>query len=148
MKKVIKNCYLDTNILIFLQDKTSKFHQKTQLLFNKLIEEEYQIYISSLILDEYLYNLYRLLAGERADKLKILNSSLKKIFKIPHIGLINPTLEAKNHLKIINLMKQYNLKPRDAYHLFIMKENKIKYLATFDHDFDQVFEKGSIKKFE
>ena len=148
MKKVIKKCYVDTNILIFLQDENSRFYHQTRLLFNKLIEEEYKIYISSLIIDEYLYNLYRLIEGERADKLKILNFSLKKIFRIPHIGMINPSLETKRHIKVINLMKKYSLKPRDAYHLFIMKENKIKYLATFDNDFDQVFEKDSIKKLD
>jgi len=32
-------------------------------------------------------------------------------------------------------MKNYGLRPRDAYHLLAMKSNKITFLATFDWDF-------------
>lgn len=147
MRKAIKNCYIDANILIFLQNKKSLNHQKTILLFNKLLEEGYKVCISSLVIDEYLYNVYRLLEGDKLDKLKILKLNLKKVFKIPGIELINPSLEIKRHNKVINLMAKYNLRPRDAYHLFIMLENKIKYLATFDNDFDSVFKKGLVRKF-
>lgn len=147
MRKAIKNCYIDANILIFLQNKKSLNHQKTRLLFNKLLEEGYKVYISSLVIDEYLYNIYRLLAGDKLDKLKMLKLNLKKVFKIPGIELVNPSPEVKKHDKVINLMAKYNLHPRDAYHLFIMLENRIKYLATFDNDFDSVFKKGLVKKF-
>lgn len=44
-------------------------------------------------------------------------------------------------------MYKYNLRSRDAYHLFIMVENKVKFFATFDADFDKVFTKGKVKKF-
>lgn len=148
MRKATKSCYIDTNLLIYLQNKDSVFHSETVLIFKKLVEEDCRICISSLTIDEYLYNTYRLLEGSRLDKLKVLSLNLKRVFKMPGIKLINPSLEVKKHTKVVNLMRKFNLRPRDAYHLFITLENKIKYFATFDHDFDKVFEKGSIQKFE
>lgn len=148
MRKVTKSCYVDTNLLIFLQNKHSARYQETRLIFKKLIEKEYDLYISSLIIDEYLYNTYRLLSGNRQNKLKVLKSNLRRILKIPKIKLINPSLEEKKHLQVVNLMAKYNLDSRDAYHLFIMLGNKIKYLATFDSDFDKVFATGIIKSFK
>lgn len=147
MRKVINFCYIDTNILIFLQNKEAFYHRKTKLFFNKLLQEGCRVYISSLVIDEYLYNTYRLLEGDKSKKLKVLRQNIKKIFEIPGIALLNPPIELKKHSRILNLIEKYNLKPRDAYHLFIMLENKIKYLATFDSDFDKVFASGKIKKF-
>lgn len=148
MRKVTKSCYIDTNLLIFLQNKHSARYQETRLIFKKLIEKEYDLYISSLIIDEYLYNTCRLLSGNRQNKLKVLKSNLRRILKIPKIKLINPSLEEKKHLQIVNSMEKYNLDPRDAYHLFIMLANKVKFIATFDSDFDGVFKTKKIRKFE
>lgn len=70
MRKATKSCYVDTNLLIFLQNKNAVYHQETMLLFKKLADEEWEICISSLIIDEYLYNIYRLLEGNRQERLK------------------------------------------------------------------------------
>ena len=54
----------------------------------------------------------------------------------------------KDHLpEIMRLMRKYNLKPRDAYHLLTMLENEIEYIATYDKDFDKVIKSGIIKKY-
>lgn len=148
MKKVTKSCYLDTNILILLQNQNFTNHQQTKLIFSKFLKEGFQLFISSLVIDEYLYNTYRLIEAEKSKKLILLKKGFNKILKIPNINLVNPPLEFKKHKKIVDLMHKYNLKPRDAYHLFIMLENKIKYLATFDSDFDKVFEQGIVRRFE
>lgn len=144
----MSSCYLDANLLIYLQNKVSKFHSQTKLLIQHLIQEGFEIVISSLVLDEYFYNILRLMQGERVEKLENLRKEFRKILKIPKLKFINPPLQGSSHLKVLNLMKKHNLKPRDAYHLFMMKENRIKYLATFDNDFTRVFDTGIIKKFE
>lgn len=45
-------------------------------------------------------------------------------------------------------MEKFVLKPRDAYHLLTMKENRIRFFATFDKDFELVFRKGVVLEFD
>ncbi len=63
------------------------------------------------------------------------------------LTLVNPPLKPKYQLKVISFMKNYNLRARDAYHLLIIKSNKINYFATFDRDFEEVFKKKILKKY-
>lgn len=146
--KNMKRCYLDANFLIFLQDFDSSFYPKAEVILKKLIEEGFVLFISALVLDEFLMGSLRL-SGKSAEQMKEnLRLGLKTIFNIPNINLVNPPQDSEKHLKVVNLMAKFNLKPRDSYHLFIMLENKIKYLATFDSDFEKVFAAGIVKKFE
>lgn len=143
----MKKCCLDANLLVYFQDPQSPSNQEATAIIQKLTEESYEIIISSLVLDEYLYTSLKFSGKSRKEMKESLTKSLKRIFKLKNIILVNPGLELKKHLKVINLMVKYNLQPRDAYHLFIMLENKVKFLATFDSDFDKVFASGKIKKF-
>lgn len=142
-----KSCYLDANFLVYYQDKKSPFHYQVKLIMENLIIGGFELVLSSLSLDEYEYTVLRSFNNPKPEIIKNLKSGFRKLLKISDIKLINPPLEFKKHFKVLNLMQKYNLKPRDAYHLFIMLENKVKFLATFDSDFDKVFESGKIKKF-
>lgn len=143
----MSNCYLDANLLIYFQNRKSQFHKQTVQIIKNLVSKEYEVVISSLVLDEYLYKSLQLSEDSKSETLMRLRKGLKKIFKLPKVKLINPPLETAQHLKVIRLIKQHNLKPRDAYHLLTMLENKIKYFATFDNDFKKVFKKGLLTKF-
>lgn len=142
-----RSCYLDTNLLIYFQNSQSNYHEQAVATLDKLVQAQYQIFISSLVLDEYIYNTLKLLVGTREEKLANLKSSLKQIFKLPKFNLVNPPSEPKKHLRIFVIIAKFNLQPRDAYHIFTILENKIKYFATFDSDFDKVFNTSKIKKF-
>lgn len=142
----MKICYLDANTLAFLGNKNSSFHEKAVEIIEKLISSGYELTVSSLSLDEYFHTVLRFSQDPRDLAIKNLKREYKKLLKL-NIKLINPSLDEKKHLQVINLIAKYNLHPRDAYHLFMMLENKVKFLATFDHDFDKVFEKGRVKKF-
>lgn len=145
--KNMKKCYLDANFLVFLQDLNSPFYPQAEIILKKLIDEKFVIFTSSLALDEFLMGSLRL-SGKSIKEMRInLRLGLKTIFKLPNFNLAVLPKDPEKHLKVINLMAKYNLKPRDAYHLFIMLENKIKYFATFDSDFKEIFKKGKIKKF-
>lgn len=146
MKNMIR-CYLDANVLIYFQNPNSPFFEAAQKMIKSLVIKGNEILFSSLVLDEFLMGSLRQSTKNRNEMKVILKQGMKSIFRLPGFQLINPSLEPKNHLKIIDLMVKYNLKPRDAYHLFIMIENKVRYLATFDNDFEDVFKKGLIKKF-
>lgn len=145
--KGMKKCYLDANTLFYWQDSASPSNQDAKEIIEKLIGGRYQLFVSPLVLDEFIHNSVRF-SGKRIIEIKkSLSISLRKIFSLPRLQLVNPPLLPKAHFKVIYLMAKYNLHARDAYHLFILKENKIKYLATFDRDFEEIFTKGILKKF-
>lgn len=97
------------------------------------------MFISSLVLDEYFHNMIRFSKGSKQEAFLDLKNSFNKIIKMPNLNLVNPSSILTDQRKVINLMIKYKLRARDAYHLFIMKENKIKYLATSDNDFEEIF---------
>lgn len=143
----MKTCYLDANLLLYFNNPDSSFYSQADLILSKLINDAWQLFLSPLVLDEYFHNTLRFTKLPRGEALKVLIKSFNKIIKLPNIFLVNPTQDLKTQIKVLKLMITYQLRARDAYHLFIMKENKIKYFATFDHDFDSVFRKGLVRKF-
>lgn len=143
----MKKCYLDANLLFYWQDPKSPFNTVANDIINRLVEKEYLLFLSSLVLDEYLYTCLRFSGKSKKDMKNSLKLSMRRLIKIPHLQLINPPLDEKKHLRVVDLIAKYNLRPRDAYHLFIMMENKIKFLTTFDSDFEKVFASGVVKHF-
>ncbi len=147
MKKVTSSCYLDSNILIYYQDRGSPFYQQTQEMIGRLVKDGLSLVISPLVLDEYIYNTFASSDKTSKEKMQVIKLSLEEILKLPGLKVINPPLEKSKQFEVLRIMEKFSLKPRDAYHLLIALENKIKYLATFDHDFEGVFKKGILKKF-
>lgn len=143
----MKKCYLDTNLLLYYSNSESVFYNQASDTISQLINQGWTLCVSSLTLDEYFHNMIRFSRVSRQEAFKDLKRSFKRITKLPNLDLINPATQLVQQRKVINLMIKYQLKSRDAYHLFIMKENKIKYFATFDDDFEKVFQKGVMKKF-
>lgn len=143
----MKKCYLDTNILLYFTNPIAQFHEQTVGLISSLMVQNWALFISSLTLDEYFHNSLRFSQVSRKLALQDLKKGFSKIKKFRNINLVQAPLELKKHMKVLNIMDKYTLRARDAYHLFIMKENKIKHFATFDSDFDKVFEKNLIKQF-
>ena len=142
----MKKCYLDANFLFYYQDTHSSFHDRVVEIIEKLISEKFHLVLSALVLDEYLYTCLKFLGKPKDQIRKDLEESLVSIFRLPNITLINPPRDYKKYFKIVNLIVDFKFDPRDAYHLFMMLENKVKYLATFDNDFDQIFKKRIIRK--
>lgn len=145
--KSMKKCYLDANFLIFLHDCGGQFYSQAEIILKNLITEGFILFASPLVLDEFLMGSLRLSGKSASEMKKNLKLGLKTIFKIPNFNLVSPPQDFQKHLRVVNFMAEFNLKPRDAYHLLTMRENKIKYFATFDNDFEQVFKTNLIKKF-
>lgn len=144
----MKKCYLDANTLLYFTNPAAQFHETAIELISALLIQNYALFISPLILDEYFHNSIRFSQVPRRQALQDLKIGFGKIKKLKNINLVYSPLEFTKQTKVLNFMIKYQLRSRDAYHLFIMKENKIKYLATFDDDFENVFKQGLIKKFE
>lgn len=143
----MKRCYLDSNIVLSFIDSSAQFHNQSKQILTKLVAESWEINLSALVLDECFHNSLRFSKKSRQIAIKQLKFRYRKFIKLPNIKLVVQLPQLKKHTAVLNLMAKYNLRARDAYHLFIMKENRIKYLATFDNDFDSVFKKGLVKKF-
>ena len=134
--------------MIYFKDVSSPYHQESVALIEKLVAEKFGIFISPLCLDEYLHAVALYLKNLKSKNFEVeLKDYLKSILLIPNLNLVNPSKNKDLQTKVVDFMVSFFLRPRDAYHLFIMKENKIKFIATFDNDFKQVFQKGLVKHF-
>ncbi|OGE68378.1 hypothetical protein A3H81_02480 [Candidatus Daviesbacteria bacterium RIFCSPLOWO2_02_FULL_38_18] len=143
----MKKCYLDANLLLYYSDPDSLFYSQATAIISQLLDEGWTLFLSSLTLDEYFHNMIRFSRVSREEAIKDLKGSFGKIIKLPDLQMITAGLQLKRQQKVINLMIKNQLRARDAYHLFIMLENKVKFMATFDNDFNKVFLSGKIKKF-
>lgn len=142
----MKRCYIDTNVL--LEYKTtvqSKISRAEQLIIDLMLEE-IEIVISPLIIDEFVYIILKSL--EAKDKRIVLKVGLLEILSLPNLKIVNPPTTKASQIRVLNYIDKFNMQPRDAYHLLTALHNKADYIATFDKDFDKVFEAKLIKRFK
>lgn len=136
-----KTCYVDANVLVYYKNESSPFHTQTISLIEDLVRKGFTIFISPLTLDEYLHVFLLYTRQKKEQNLKdFLGNYLRSILEIPRLKIINSPDDKLSQFHIVEFMDEYFLRPRDAYHLLIMKTNKLKYFATFDNDFKKVFE--------
>lgn len=144
----LKKCYLDSNVLVYLKDENSPHHKATKQLVKDLSPDKYTIYVSSLTIDEFIHAAGFILKQRKLSdqqKYRTLDKELGAILSLSHLQIVNPSTDKSENKEVILIMRDYNLSPRDAYHLLIMQEQKINYFATFDTDFKKVFKSGKIK---
>lgn len=141
MTKATAKCYLDSNVLIYAKDETSLKYREACNLITGLVANDTELYISPLCLDEFLHEFGKKLRLKKNQKLFFsdLEKSLSSILEFPLLSVINPPQDSSSQLEIVNFMKNYLLRPRDAYHLLTMLANNIDSFATFDADFKKVF---------
>lgn len=135
-------CYLDSNILIYFLDRKSPYHKKTIDLLAKLEPNTYSLFISPLVIDEFLYAIKRILTLEGIQPEQIFNylgKAFDTIIVLSNLEIAPLSIDKSINRKVIPLMEQFRLRPRDAYHLLTMQENDIDEFATFDNDFKHVF---------
>ena|SRR3989344_5396030 len=144
--------YLDANILIAHQVSNHQYHTRAMDIIDRIWKKRHSFVISSLTWDEFFYGLIFILQSVAKDKTKtsfdlhtqVISEATEKEFSWERLELVefrhNPT-EVKIVLKN---MQRYNLRPRDAFHLCIMQQQNIRQIATFDHDFNRIKEKGGL----
>ena len=136
----MKKCYLDANALVYFCNRQSAKHQQTVALLTRLMREEYNLYISPLCIDEFLHSLKQLFFQNKSmeEIWEQLNYALEGVLAIPRLLIIHTSSEKDKQKEVEQLMRQYNMSPRDAYHLFTMHSHYLDCLATFDKDFSKV----------
>jgi predicted nucleic acid-binding protein len=145
----MEKCYLDSNALLNLKLEKSVFHGEASRLFEVLVTNGLELYVSPLTLDEFIHNLIRFYPQNLSKKEKLAKTkkAFSDILSIPGLQIINPPDDIESQKKVINFMIKYGLRARDAYHLFTIKDNKIKMFLTFDSDFKEVFKDGAVKSY-
>ncbi len=87
---------------------------------------------SSLTLDEVIWIVWK----EKAKELGI--RAGRGIFKVSNLDIVG--VSKKTILSAIELMEEYDLKPRDAIHLSVAIEHGVFTIISEDKDFDKVRE--------
>lgn len=134
--------YLDANTLVYFKNEESPHFVEARTIIERFAAEGEAIMISHLAIDEFLWALLVLFKERRVSKgetWKMIRKALDDILNIPSLCIVAPPEERNKQQEVVGYMEQFSLRPRDAYHLFIMREHRIRRFATFDHDFDSVF---------
>ena len=142
-------CYIDSNVLIYFLDRRSPNHKKTTDLIGKLDPDTYTLVISPLVIDEFLYTLKRIMIIENMQTTQIfkdLGRAYDTVMALQNLEIAPVSIDKSVNRKVITLMEEFNLRPRDAYHVLTMQENGIEEFATFDNDFKLVFAGKLLKK--
>lgn len=122
--------YLDANFFIFaLLDKTKK-GENARKLQRDIINGMHNAVTSSLSLDEIMWVLIK------NNKAHLLRTAVSGIYSTPNLEIKG--VSASVPPIALDFIEKHNLKPRDAFHLAIMKEQNIKEIATDDSDFKKV----------
>lgn len=137
----MSRCYLDANFLIYYKNEDAPQHEIVLSKLAELIKNKVDVFISPLVIDEFIHAMLLSVKKKRASAkgLRELKKSLVEIFSFPFLKIIEIPTDTTSQLKVLDMMKEYNLQPRDAYHLLIMLSNSVDTFATFDKDFHKVF---------
>ena len=133
--------FLDTSVLIEYIKGT-----KTNLL-ERLIEEDNQLYINSIVYSEFIFHFISAITGKSPFTIKQ-NKKIKEILDMYEpVEFINQFEMLTDSIEIINqlFMKKYNLLPNDSIILSTCKFYKTEAFATYDNDFKEALSKESIK---
>ncbi|MBI2185077.1 MAG: type II toxin-antitoxin system VapC family toxin [Thaumarchaeota archaeon] len=122
--------YLDANFFIFaLLDNTGK-GQRAREIFRGIAGGREEAVTSPLTLDELMWVLIR------GDRRQLFRTAIEGVYATPSLEIL--TVSSIIPMTALDMMEEYDLKPRDAFHAAIMKENRITNIVTDDADFDRV----------
>lgn len=145
--------YLDANFLIAYLLKNHDDSSGSVALLAALLVSKNKVRITALSLDETFNSLVReknnqmQAAGTPASSTRLphaafytdLKSAITTLLALPDLELIQYQNDIKKGAeKAVDNIKNYKMKPRDAFHLSYMQDRGIKYIATNDKDFDKI----------
>ena len=136
--------YIDSNVLVSWQIANHPFYPQAKLLIKTLLEQNFFLCLSPLTIDEYLWAILKYQKTGYLPKKPSPQTSIRMLADL-NLSYVNINWDKKTLLSIYPLIERYKLRPRDGFHLKIIKDNKIKYLASFDNDFKRIIKKGLIR---
>ena len=121
--------YLDANFFILCNFDTGSRGENARTLQLK-ISKGTRAATSALALDEVTWVLIK------NRKMEVLRETIEDIFAIQNLSVLE--VHGTDALDALDYVEKDRLKPRDAFHLAIMKSNKINEIVSDDQDFDRV----------
>lgn len=128
--------YVDSNIFILSVINHTILGDKAREVLKKINDNQIKAFSSCLTLDEVFYVLKKNLDKEDFSEFLETIFSLNIKWLEANINIIKESVE---------LIKIYNLEPRDAIHVATMKLNNINSIISQDDDFDKIKEIKRIK---
>ncbi|MDI6655120.1 MAG: type II toxin-antitoxin system VapC family toxin [Candidatus Hydrothermarchaeota archaeon] len=122
--------YLDANFFVFALLDNTKLGENARALQQEIIEGKHSTVTSSLTLDEILWVLVR------NNRRELIEEVIDDIYHMPNLTIVATSAAAPK--TAVKYIQKYNLKPRDAIHLAVMEELKIKEIISDDVNFDGV----------
>ena len=122
--------YLDANFLVFAFIGTGEKGENAKAILAGILEGRHRAFTSPLAFDEAMWALIKERRSQVMEKMFLSIFSIKNLTVLP----VSP----ETPLSAAEIMKGGKLKPRDAFHLAIMKENRIQNIASDDGGFDGI----------
>lgn len=138
MSPEIKRVYLDSNFLVeWFINKEVSYRKGARLLMARLIANKSRMFASGLVFDECWNSIRKEMDSKRAawdEKIyfELTRFTNKVLEKAEIVEFKNKENGVKKPLANI---QEFKLRPRDAFHLAIMMDNKINTIITNDDDF-------------
>ncbi|MBI2106122.1 type II toxin-antitoxin system VapC family toxin [Candidatus Woesearchaeota archaeon] len=127
-----ESIYLDANVFIFAAINEENIGKKAKAFLNSLLSRKTKIFTSTLTFDEFSYKVLK--NRKREDALRVISA----FFNIPYLTFLD--VNSNMTWSAFELIKNYNLNPRDAIHAACAINNNIKIILSEDKDFDRVKE--------
>lgn len=134
--------YLDANFLIAYFVPGHSDYQGAVRLFARLLSRKNKLYISPLAVDETWHGMVRQMKTQigstqpHAAFYSQLKTVLDQILASDDIEIVQFENDLEEGIKqALENLHRYTLKPRDAFHLAIMMDLDIKFIATNDPSF-------------
>jgi predicted nucleic acid-binding protein len=115
---------------------------------NNLIGNNFNLYINQIVASEFLYHYIAGFCKKSPLSAKV-NKEIPKVFEnnnpieffecFTHVDCSQEIIDLA-----IDFMQKYNILPNDALILASCKLNQIKYLATYDSDFNEAYKQEDI----
>ena len=121
--------YLDANFFILLHFDYKDKGEKSRQILEQIIKGKSAV-TSVLTLDEVMWVIVK------NKQEKELRNIIEEIYSIKN--LIIKDVSNSIPLKALDIMEENKLKPRDAFHIAIMKELGINTIVSDDKDFDKI----------
>ncbi len=122
--------YLDANFFVFAVLDISAKGLNTRKIQKDIIEGRLFAITSSLTLDEVMWSIIK------NKRTQILSETIKEIYSMKNLTI--KEVGATIPLLALDFIEEYNLKPRDAFHVAIMKTFGIKEIVSDDSHFDKI----------
>jgi len=121
--------YLDANFFAFGILNLEEKGEKARKIHSDIIKGKKAV-TSPLTLDEFMWVLIK------NNRKELIRKAVLDVYSTPNLEIRE--VSSSVPIAAIEFIEKYGLKPRDAFHLAIMKELKINEIVTDDPHFDKI----------